>query len=145
MYPVYNVSSAAKHLSLSQGPVTKGNFWFNIALFSCLSPHSVDYLDHDELNFCIYSYSVLLQGVKFQNGTAIFDRYAGVEFFGEHYGSLDSTSERSPYIIAPWMGINGNINPTSCFFSNALLIHKNTTITKKKNVNHANTYSKAIK
>lgn len=32
--PVYDVSSAAEHLSLSQGPVTKGNLWLNTALFS---------------------------------------------------------------------------------------------------------------
>ena len=75
---------------------------------------TLDYLDDDELNFLIHSYSVFLQGVEFQNGTAIFDRYAGVEFLGERYGSLDSRSERSSYIIAPWVGVNGNIDPTTC-------------------------------
>ena len=33
---------------------------------------------------------------------------------GERYGSLDSRSERSSYIIAPWVGVNGNIDPTTC-------------------------------
>lgn len=112
--PVYDVSSAADHLSLSQGPVTKGNLWFNTALFSCISPHRMDYLDDDELNFLSHSYSVFLQGFEFQNGTAIFDRYAGVEFLGERYGSLDSRSERSSYVIAPWVGANGNIDPATC-------------------------------
>lgn len=74
----------------------------------------MDYLDDDELNFLMHSYSAFLQGVEFQNGTAIFDRYAGVEFLGERYGSLDSRSERSSYIIAPWVGVNGNIDPTTC-------------------------------
>ena len=72
MDPVHDVSSAAEHLSLSQGPVTKGNLWFKAELFSCLSPHRMDYLDDDELNFLLHSYSVFLQGVEFQNGTAIF-------------------------------------------------------------------------
>ena len=112
--PVYDVSSAADHLSLSQGPVTKGNLWFNTTLFSCISPHRMDYLDDDELNFLSHSYSVFLQGFEFQNGTAIFDRYAGVEFLGERYGSLDSRSERSFYVIAPWVGANGNIDPATC-------------------------------
>lgn len=114
MDPVYDVSSAAEHLSLSQGPVTEGNLWFNTASFSCISPHRMDYLDDDELNFLMHSYSAFLQGVEFQNGTTIFDRYAGVEFLGERYGSLDSRSERSSYIIAPWVGVNGNIDPTTC-------------------------------
>ena len=114
MDPVYDVSSAAEHLSLSQGPVTKGNLWFNTASYSCISPHRMDYLDDDELNFLMHSYSAFLQGVEFQNGTAIFDRYAGVEFLGERYGSLDSRSNRSSYIIAPWVGVNGNIDPTTC-------------------------------
>jgi len=74
----------------------------------------MDYLDDDEPNFLLHSYSVFLQGIEFQNGTAIFDRYAGVELFGERYGSLDSRSERSSYIIAPWVGVNGNIDPTTC-------------------------------
>lgn len=67
----------------------------------------MDYRDDDELNFLLHSYSVFLQGIEFQNGTAIFDRYAGVEFLGERYGSLDSRSERSSYVIAPWVGVNG--------------------------------------
>ena len=71
----------------------------------------MDYLDDDELNFLLHSYSVFLPGIEFQNGTAIFDRYVGVEFLGEHYGSLDSRSERSSYIIAPWVGVNGHIDP----------------------------------
>jgi len=109
MDPLYDVSSAAEHLSLSQGPVTKGNLWLNTALFSCISPHRMDYLDDGELNFLLHSYSVFLQGIEFQNGTAIFDRYAGVEFLGQRYGSLDSRSEHSSYI-----GINGDIDPTTC-------------------------------
>ena len=32
--PVYDVSSAAEHVSLSQGPVTKGNLWFTTASLS---------------------------------------------------------------------------------------------------------------
>ena len=112
--PVYDVSSAAEHLSLSQGPVTKGNLWFNTALFSCISPHRMDYLNDDELNFLLHSHSVFLQRVEFQNGTAIFDCYARVEFLGERYGSLDSRSERPSYIIAPCVGVNGKIDPTTC-------------------------------
>ena len=42
--------------------------------------------------------------------TVIFDRYASVEFCGERYGSLDSRSERSSYVIAPWVGVGGQIN-----------------------------------
>ena len=90
MDSVYAISSATEHLSLSQGPVTKGNLSCNTELFSCLSPHRMDYLDDDELNFLLHSYSLFLQGVEFQNGTATFDRYVGVEFLGERYGSLDS-------------------------------------------------------
>ena len=95
MDPIHDVSFAAEHFSLSEGPVRKGNLWFDIALFSCISPHRMDFLDDDELNFLLQSYSTFLEGVEFQNGTAIFDRYAGVEVLGERYGSLDSRSERS--------------------------------------------------
>ena len=60
MDPIYDVTSAAEHLSQSQGPVTNGNLSFNTAL---------------TLHGCLYittpielpSYSALLQGVEFQN------------------------------------------------------------------------------
>ena len=47
------------------------------------------------------------------NGTAIFERYASVEFCGDRYGSLQSRSERSSYVIAPWVGLRGQIDPTT--------------------------------
>ena len=74
----------------------------------------MDYLDDDELNYLTQSYSAFPQGVEFQNGIAIFDRYAGVGFLGEHYGSLDSRGEQSSYVIFSWIGGNGNIDPTTC-------------------------------
>ena len=49
--------------------------------------------------------------MEFRNGTVIFDRYASVEFCGERYCSLDSRSEHSSYVIAPWVGVGGQINP----------------------------------
>ena len=68
-------------------------------------------MDDDELNYLMESYSKFLEGVEFRNGTFIFDCYASVEFCGEQYGSLDSRSERSSYVIAPWVGVGGQINP----------------------------------
>jgi len=73
----------------------------------------LDYLDEDELNFLLRSYSTLLEGVDITCGTVIFDRYASVEFCGERYGSLDSRSERSSYAIAPWVGVGGQIDPAT--------------------------------
>ena len=61
MDPIHDVSSAAEHFSLSEGPVRKGNLWFDIALFSCISPHRMDFLDDDELNFLLQSYSTFLK------------------------------------------------------------------------------------
>lgn len=77
---------------------------------TCVSLHRVDYLDDDELNFLMASYSTFLEGVDFRNGTVIFDRYASVEFFSERYDSLDSRSERSSYVIAAWVGVGGQID-----------------------------------
>ena len=57
------------------------------------------------------SYSTFIEGINIRNGTVIFDRYASVEFCGERYGSLDSRSEWSSYIIAPWVGVGGQIDP----------------------------------
>ena len=37
--PICDVSFAAELLSLSEGPVTKGNLWFDTAPYSCISPH----------------------------------------------------------------------------------------------------------
>ena len=113
MNPIHDISSAAKHFSLSQGSVTKTNLWFDTASFPCISPRRMDYLDDDELNCLMHSYSAFLEGVEFQSGSAIFDRYAGVEFLVERYGSLDSRSKRSSF-IASWVGENGNIDLTTC-------------------------------
>ena len=41
-----------------------------------------------------------------KKGTAIVHHFAGFEVFGEHYGTLDSRSQRSSDIIAPWVGVN---------------------------------------
>ena len=110
MDPLQDISSTVDLLSLSDGPVTKSNLWLDAGSCTCISPHRVDYLDDDELNFLMESYSTFLEGVEFRNGTVIFDRYASVEFCGERYGSLDSRSERSSYVIAPWVGVGGQIN-----------------------------------
>ena len=101
MDPVYNVSSAAEYLSLSQGPVAKGDLWFDSESLSCISPHRMDYLDDDELNYLMHSYSAFLQGVKFQNGTAIFDRYAGVEFLGSVMVHLTHEVSGLPISLLP--------------------------------------------
>ena len=113
MSPIHDISSAAKHFSLSQGSVTKTNLWFDTASFPCISPRRMDYLDDDELNCLMHSYSAFIEGVEFQSGSATFDRYAGVEFLVERYGSLDSRSKRSSF-IASWVGENGNIDLTTC-------------------------------
>ena len=93
MDPLQDISSTVDLLSLSDGPVTKSNLWLDVRSCTCISPHRVDYLDDDELNYLMESYSTFLEGVEFRNGTVIFDRYASVEFCGERYGSLDSRSE----------------------------------------------------
>ena len=111
MDPLQDISSTVDLLSLSDGPVTKSNLWLDAGSCTCISPHRVGYLDDDELNFSMESYSTFLEGVEFRNGTVIFDRYASVEFCDEQYGSLDSRSERSSYVIAPWAGVGGQIDP----------------------------------
>ena len=69
-------------------------------------------MNDDELNYLMESYSTLLEGVEFRNGTVIFDRYARVEFCSEQYCFLDSRSERSSYVIAcNLLGVGGQINP----------------------------------
>ena len=56
---------------------------------------------------------MLLFNFPFASGTVIFDHYASVEFCGYRYGSLDSRSERSSYVIAFWVGIDGSIDPAT--------------------------------
>lgn len=111
--PLQDISSAVSLLSLSEGPVTKSELWFDSQSCSCIAPHKMDYLDNDELDFSLHSYSIFLEGVHMANGTVIFDRYASVEFCGDRYGSLYSRSERSSYIIACWVGAGGQIDSTT--------------------------------
>ena len=87
-------------LSLSDGIVTKSNLWIDSGTCNCIPPHKMDYLDVDELNFPMNSHSTFLEGVDIINGSVIFDRY----------GSLDSRSERSSYVTAPWVGVGGQID-----------------------------------
>ena len=124
MDPLQDISSTVDLLSLSDGTVTKSNLWFDNEACTRISPHKVDYLDDDELKFLMESYSIFLEGVDIRNGTVIFDRYASVDFCGERYGSLDSRSERSSYVIAKWVGDVGQINPdTSDAFRPAVVRH----------------------
>ena len=111
--PLQDISSAVDLLALSEGPVTKSHLWFDCGSCSCIAPYKIDYLDDDELDFLMCSYTVFLQGADIANGTAIFERYASVEFCGDRYGSLQSRSERSSYVIAPWVGLRGQIDPTT--------------------------------
>jgi len=113
MDPLPDISSTLDLLSLSDGPVTKSDLWFDTRLCTCIAPNRMDYLDKDELNFLLRSYSTLLEGVDITCVTVIFDRYASVEFCGDRYGSLDSRSERSSYVIAPWVGVGGQIDPAT--------------------------------
>ena len=111
--PFQDISSVVALLSLSEGAVTKSDLWLESWACTCIAPHKMDYLDNDELCYLMASYSVFLDGVEITNGTVIFDCYATVEFCGDRYGSLDSRSERSSYITAPWVGIDGQIDPNT--------------------------------
>ena len=90
-------------------------------IFGLTLHHFLVYLHTEWIILMIMNWTVLcinsqhfFEGVEFRSGSAIFDRYAEVEFLGERYGSLDSRSEWSPFIIASWVGENGNIDPTTC-------------------------------
>ena len=96
--PLQDISSAVDLLALSEGPVTKSHLWFDCGSCSGIAPYKIDYLDDDELDFLMCSYTVFLQGADIANGTAIFERYASVEVCGDRYGSLQSRSERSSYV-----------------------------------------------
>ena len=93
--------------------MTKSDLWLESWACTCTAPHKMDYLDNDELCYLMDSYSVFVDGVEITNGTVIFDCYATVEFCGDCYSSLDSRSERSSYITAPWAGIDGQIDPNT--------------------------------
>ena len=56
MDPLQDISSTLDVLSLSNGPVTKSNLWLDVRSCTCMSPHRVDYLDDDELNYLMESY-----------------------------------------------------------------------------------------
>ena len=105
MDPLQDISSTVDLLALADGPVTKSCI--------CFPLHKIDYLDDDELNYFMCSYSTFLEGVDISSGTVIFDHYASVEFCGDQYGSLDSRSERSSYVIAFWVGFDGGIDPAT--------------------------------
>lgn len=55
MDPLQDISSTADLLSLSNGPVTKSNLWLDVRSCTCISPHRVDYLNDDELNYLMES------------------------------------------------------------------------------------------
>ena len=114
MDPLQDISSTVDLLALADGPVTKSDLWLETKSCICFSPHKIDYLDDDdELNYLMCSYSTFLEGVDVASGTVIFDHYASVEFCGDRYGSLDSRSERSSYVIASLVGIDGSIDPAT--------------------------------
>ena len=111
--PLLDINSAVAVLTLSESVVTKSDQWFDNELFSCISPYKMDYLEDNELDYLMHSYSTFLEGVDVVNESAIFDRFASVEFCGGRYGSLDLRSERSSYVIASWVGDDGQIDLTS--------------------------------
>ena len=100
-------------LALADGPVTKSDLWLETKSCIWFFPHKIDYLDDYELNYLMCSYSTFPEGVDVASGTVIFDHYASVEFCDDRYGSLDSRSERSSYVIASWVGIYGSIDPAT--------------------------------
>lgn len=42
--------------------------------------------------------------------TAHFNRYAGISFAGEYFGSLNSRGEQSWYVMARWCSLGGVID-----------------------------------
>ena len=56
--PLQDISSAVSLLSLSERPVTKSELWFDSQSCSGITSHKMDYLDNDELDFLMHSYSI---------------------------------------------------------------------------------------
>ena len=67
-------------MTLSESVVTKSDQWLDNELFSCISPYLMDYLEDDELDYLMHSYSTFLEGVDVVNGSAIFDRLPAWNF-----------------------------------------------------------------
>ena len=57
MNPLQDISYTVDLLALADGPVTKLDLWLETKSCICFSPHKIDYLDDDELNYLMCCYS----------------------------------------------------------------------------------------
>ena len=66
-------------------------------------------LEPDERTSLKGTYAAILNGVNDTSVTPHFKMVSSVEFAGELYGSLNSRSERSCFVMARWCTLGGNI------------------------------------
>ena len=67
-------------------------------------------LEADELTLLKRTYAAIFNGVNETSVTPHFEMVSSVRFAGELYGSLNSRSERSCFVMARWCTLDGNID-----------------------------------
>jgi hypothetical protein len=95
-------------------PVRKNDSRWSIdegkTVYELRRPHSLESLGTEDLALITRVYLEMLDGLNVESVTTHFNRYAGVYFAGEYFGSLSSRGERSCYIMARWCILGGVID-----------------------------------
>ncbi|XP_028416158.1 uncharacterized protein LOC114539750 [Dendronephthya gigantea] len=99
---------------LAIGPVRKNDSRWRIderkTVYELRCPYSLESLDAEDLALITRVYMEIFDGLNVESVTTHFNRYAGVFFAGEYFGSLNSRGERSCYIMARWCSLGGVID-----------------------------------
>jgi hypothetical protein len=99
---------------LAIGPIRKDNNGWKILAqdspYECCCPIALECLEADELTLLKGTYAAIFNGVNDASVTPHFEMISSVRFAGELYGSLNSRSERSCFVMARWCTLDGNID-----------------------------------
>lgn len=96
--------------SLCNGSVQSTQLWNEISLYRCLPPSSLDCLDEHEVPYLKAMYNQLSPDVQEESVFGNFELFSAVEVGGERYGSSNSRSIRSSYVLASWVSTGGRID-----------------------------------
>jgi hypothetical protein len=99
-------------LTLCDGIIDLTNeLWYNVDAFSFGSPHTIEKLDIDEFKYLTEVYQIFFPDIHLSIIPEFYDKFASMEFAGEHYGSKFSRLNRSSFVLAKWADrYDGNVD-----------------------------------
>lgn len=93
---------------------------------------SSQFMEEPELSYLAQCYSCMYPGTAYtgRNISAAIQKYSQIRVGNEIFGSQNSRTKRSSYILAKWCGRNGVINTSSLrpacvsyFFKHSIMVH----------------------